>query len=636
MSFAEPVAPDITETLPGELPGGTSSTVTDPSLWDVVFGSLGFNLKPSERDPYQRGTEQSRKQQLDISESAGEQSLSSWWKRSQDSWHMGAGLRWYEPGSDRGAANRFATSQGVDVWDQGSLTLLHKMDAVTTEAAADTYVCGLAVGSTVGYVKAGGNAVAWVPETGGGTSGTLPNTAATQPAAAGGLAWIGHTNGISSFAASTGTVATPYTCTGNARVWWVKARLVAAIGNKLYELSPTASGVVETLHPTPLFTHPQSDWTWSDVTETAGAILASGYSNNSSAVFRFTLELDTSNMPVLSGGSQVAPMPPGEQITCMSAYLGTYLILGTSAGVRVGYADDDGAISYGPLSLELTSPALDVTFRDRFAYVTATNGLPDGTSGVVRIDLSAEVPNTDGEPSGKFAWAWDVSTAATGTCLSACLVHERVVLASGRVVFEQSATAFVDEGWLDTGRIRFATVEPKAFRLARLVSSLNGGRVGLIAVTPDGAEARVVEFDASYSTTSDVAVQIPGQLLHQHLSFRVFLRPSTAPSSPVVSGVTVKAVPAASRVRLYQYPLSVFDSEQDRHGTIRGGRGYAYRRLTELEALEASGAPVTVTDNRTGESFTGQIDTVDFRSTAPPDRHESGFGGVAVVVVRRL
>lgn len=637
MSFLFPSPPDLTESLPASLPGGYSSAVTDPSKWDVTFGQLGFNLAASKETPYQRGTEQSRKQQIDTSESAGEQSLSSWWQRSQDSWHMGAGIRWYEPGAEYATTNRFASAQGIDPWTQGEVTLLHKTAVAAAAVADDVYVCGLNVGTVAGYAKTHGSAVAWVPETGSGTTGTLPASGATQPAAAGGVVWVGHTNGLSKFTASTGVVSTPYTCTGRARAWWVKARLIAAVGNKLYELTPGGTGVIETLHPTPLYAHPQDDWIWTDVSETAGSILAAGYSNNSSAVFRFTLTNDTSNQPILTGGSQVAPMPPGERITCMGAYLGAYLLLGTTAGVRVGFASEDGAVQYGPLTVELDSPAMDVTFRDRFAYVTVSGGLPDGSSGALRIDLSTEVlssPDTT-NGTGRFAWSWDVSTGAAGECLSLCLIGQRVVLASARTVFVESATDFVDSGWLDTGRIRFRTVEPKAFRLARLVSSLNGGQVSLLAVTPAGTEHRIVDFSPDYVTSSDVAIQVPGSLLHQFMSFRITLRPSDLGASPAVSGLVVKAVPAASHVRMYQYPLACFDFERGRYRTT-GEKGSAYRRLSELEALEVNGTPVVVTDNRTGESYTGQIDTVDFSATSPPDRGESGFGGVAVVVVRRL
>ena len=85
MPFVDSVTPDITETLPSTLGGaGGTGALGDPSAWDVTFGSLGFNLSITKEKPYLRGTEQVRKDQIDTSESAGEQSLSSYWARSQD------------------------------------------------------------------------------------------------------------------------------------------------------------------------------------------------------------------------------------------------------------------------------------------------------------------------------------------------------------------------------------------------------------------------------------------------------------------------------------------------------------------------------------------------------------------------
>jgi hypothetical protein len=622
--------PDITEALPLSVSGGGALVaIGDPSAWDVTFGSIGFNLKPSPQAPYQRGSEQVRKQQIDTSDSAGEQSLSSWWTRSQDSWDMGAGVRWYEPGAEAETVHRFRDCQGIDVWTPGELSLLRDVDLSSTHAE-DVFVCGLAVAGVSGFVRAHGSKVDWVPEGGTVVSGTLPGVGATQPAAAGGTVWVGHNGGVSKFDAATGTVTTPYTCTGVARVWWVKARLICAIANRLYELTPGGSGVIETLHPTPLYEHPDAGWVWTDVAETGAAILAAGYADNDSAVFRFTLEQDSGGQLVLSGGSQVAKMPPTERVTCMGNYLGSYIVLGTSVGVRVGFAADDGLVQYGPLTVELDTAATDVTFRDRFAYLSVTNALPDGTSGAVRIDLSAPV----GE-SGRFAWAWDASAKTVGESTSIALVGDRVVVAADRKVFVQSATQYVASGWLDTGGIRFRTVEPKAFRLARLVCLLNGGRVALTSVTPSGAENRVVEFAPSFQTEADVAIQAPGTV-HQYLSFRITLTPSDAGQSPVVSGLVIKAVPAASRVRLFQYPLSCFDFEEDRYGNRFGDVGYSYLRLKALEDLEETGRPVRVADNRTGEVFTGQIETVDFRVESAPDGPHANYGGVALVVVRRL
>lgn len=631
MVFAASGSPDITESLPASI--GSSVLIDYPpeAGWDVTFGSLGFTLRPSESAPYQRGTEDGRKQQIDTSDSPGEQSLSSWWVRSQDSWDSGSGARWYEPGARDGeTVNRFGDSFGIDPWTRGQLTLLKRTAPLTTLRGSANYLSSLEVGGNPGYVEAYGNQAVWTP-TGAGTATTvtLPGGNATQPAGAGGVAWIGHDGGISMFTPGS-AIATPLTLTGNARVWWVKARLIVAIGPALYEVGASTTGVIPAVG-TAIYTHPSSAWVWTDVTETSGAILAVGYAGGDSGIFRFSIENDDTGTPILSKGSQVGRTPPGERITCASVYLGSSLVLGTSSGVRVGEVSDAGDVKYGPLTVETVNPVLDVTFRDRFAYLTVTGAQQGGVSGAVRVDLSAPVGDT-----GFYAWAWDASVDSPDPCTSICLVGDRVFLAVGGYIHGQSATELVPRGWLNSGRIRFGTVEPKAFRLVRTVVATNGGTASLTVSAPDASEHRVVEFTDEFRTEDDVAVQIPGRPVNQYISLNVYMSPSPTNVSPVLSALSVKAMPAASRIRLYQFPLSVYDYEKDRYNNTYGRQGGAFARLAALESLEETGRPIAVVDNRTGESFIAQIDSVDFTSTNAPQGANANNGGTATVRVRRL
>jgi hypothetical protein len=641
--YSSSVAPDITEGLPATIGSSLLTDYPPTAGWDVSFGENGFTLRPSKSQPYQRATEPSKKQQIDTSESAGEQTLSNWWVRSQDSWDMGAGVRYYEPGArsyegfrDRETLRRFSDSFGVDPWKQGELTLLHKTNALTPQRAAESHLSNLTVGATEGYVEAFGTTAIWNPlPSGTPVTVTLGGASATQPAAAGGLVWIGHVNGLTRFIPGT-AVDTPIIWTDGTggRVWWAKARLIVAVGPILYELPAPPLGAavfdIATLGKV-IFTHPSSGWVWSDVTESSGAILASGYTTSDSAIFRFALEQDSLGQPILSSGSQVGRMPPGEHITAMQIYLGNTVVLGTSSGVRVGTVNAAGDVLYGPLTIETASPVRDISFASRFAYVAVSGAQEGGVSGAARVDLSSPIADT-----GRFAYAWDVPTAATGTALSIAVVSDRVFLTVDRVVYGQSVTEYVSRGWLDTGRIRFGTIEPKAFRYVRTVVATNGGTAEVVAVASDDSEHRVIDLTDGYNTDSDTAITIPGRTLNGHLSFKVYLTPGVGNTTPTLNALSVKAVPAPTKVRLYQFPLSCYDYEMDRSGNRHGVEGGAYLRLSALESLEESGRPVPIIDNRTGEKFTGQIDTIEFTATNPPSTSLANFGGVAVVTVRRL
>ena len=93
---------DITEDFQYDV----SYTSTTPSFeltdtaYDVVIDDIPFIINVSNQNPYRRETAQYRKDQFDNSAEPGEQSLTGWWLRSQTSWHNGAGIEYYEPGTD--------------------------------------------------------------------------------------------------------------------------------------------------------------------------------------------------------------------------------------------------------------------------------------------------------------------------------------------------------------------------------------------------------------------------------------------------------------------------------------------------------------------------------------------------------
>jgi hypothetical protein len=635
--------PDISEGIPFALSqGGVLASQAFPAdaRFDIAVNGIGFMLRASEQNAYERASEQVRKQQFDTSTEAGEQSLSSWWIRSQVSWHMGAGIRWYEPGAEVETQYRFATSQGVDVWAEGELSLLKDSQPAGT-FSADATVLTLRRGGSDGTVVASGSTLVWADPLagGGGIATSLPTSGATQPAATGGIVWVGHTDRVSRWDTSgAGSLTTPLTCTGRARVWWVKQRLFVAVGNALYWLTPADSGAVETVG-TKVAEHPDTDWVWSDVAETPDAILLSGYSASESAVLAVTVE-EGDPLPVLSSPRQVAQMPRGEQVTCMGTYLGSYVVLGTTSGVRVGVIGTQGSVSYGPLTVSTSEPVVDVAFRDRFAYVAVSRALPDGSSGAARIDLSAPVQGSRGD-TGLYAWAWDVSTKSTGTTSSIGFVGntDRVVLVAGGVLTSQHPSALVSRGWVESGRVRFRTTELKAFQGVKLAGMLNDGTVEVTAVTDDGGQHRVMTYGPTTGIEGEAAVRVTNRPQLSSLAFRLFLEPGVqdgAQVSPVVTGFSVKALPTVRKSRLVKLPLSCFDFETDRHGNRVGRENGALLRVLELEALESAGAPVQLRDRRAGDAFTALIESVEYTAPANPDRALSNFGGVLTLTVRVL
>jgi hypothetical protein len=58
--------------------------------------------------------------------------------------------------------------------------------------------------------------------------------------------------------------------------------------------------------------------------------------------------------------------------------------------------------------------------------------------------------------------------------------------------------------------------------------------------------------------------------------------------------------------------------------------------MQALEAIENTGDTIRVEDFRTGETYIGLIEEMDFINRTPSDKRFSGFGGVLLVTIRQL
>jgi hypothetical protein len=127
---------DITEGRPTRAIATDIGIVSDGAVWqntdinyDVAIGGLPFIYAINDSRPYIRQTAPFRKDQFDNQTEPGEQSLTGWWIRSQSSFHGGAGIVYFDPQtSDEFGHYRFADSQGVNVWEDGEVTLLKSVD----------------------------------------------------------------------------------------------------------------------------------------------------------------------------------------------------------------------------------------------------------------------------------------------------------------------------------------------------------------------------------------------------------------------------------------------------------------------------------------------------------------------------
>ena len=630
---------DITEGIPYVLsnPAGATNFSATGVNYDMAIAGLPFFIGASDDSPYRRVTAKYRKEQYDQTREAGEQSLTGWWFRSQSTFHLGAGIKYFEPAQDESLRFQYTESKGVDVFTKGQVTLLNSTASFNSGAAAPQLI-GVNDGTSDCIVITDGTAIKKITSAGASTTFTQAGTPATIFSITTNGKQYFFINGThvhrGNLAGSTSdTEIYNASSTTRGTIRFVKQRLIAAINNAIYELDANnASGAL----PSPLFTHPNTSWVWSSISEGPSAIYISGYDPNgtSSSVFKIVLDVTNPNslgFPTLETPTVIIDLPEGERINDFDVYLGTYAVLATNKGFRVGVSDTNGNIQYGPLLFDQAA-CNSIAFRDRFAYIATTI---DGEAGLVKVDLSTTVIAN----SLVFPWAWDLvasGVAATSSQVAFFGNTDRAAFSSGNVIYAESTTDKVASGYLQTGFIRYNTLENKLYKLLNPRIDTTNGAISIKSIDYADTEYNLGGF-AQGATTSELGIPYPATA-QEYLAFKFTIsRSSTdATKGPLFTGYQLKSLPAVPRQRIIQYPLFCYDHESDNLGVEVGYEGSAYDRLSQLEAVENVGDTIRVEDFRTGESYIGLIEELDFINKTPSDRRFSGYGGMLIATIRLI
>jgi hypothetical protein len=634
-----PYGDDITEGIPYALSNPSGSTAYTPTgpAYDVAFAALPFFLAASDEQPYRRVTAQYRKQQIDQTREPGEQTLTGWWVRSQSSFHLGAGIKYFEPIQEESLRFQYTESKGIDVWTRGQATLLNDTASFYT-GAAPAQMIGVNDGTNDCIFITDGTALKKITSAGSATTITQAGTASTIYSLTTDGSNYYFINGTKIHKGSVG--ATPADSeiydtpsVTRATIRYVKQRLLVAIGPAIYELNANATSSAAL--PTALYTHPNSSWVWSSISEGPQAIYISGYDPNgtSSSVFKIGLNEGTANalgFPTLLTPTVIIDMPSGERINDFDVYLGLYAVLATSAGFRVGVADATGDVQYGPL-LFRDAACTAIAFKDSYAYIATK---VDGEAGLVRTDLSTTVIAS----ALYFPWAWDLVAAGTSATASQVAFFgnsDRLAFATGNNIWAE-ATTLVASGYLRTGYIRYNTLETKIYKLLQARIDTTNGGITIQSIDSTDTEYSIGVFSQG-ETVPEINVSYP-TTSQEYLGFKFTMSRSTADSTkgPLFTGYQLKSLPAVPRQRLIQYPVFCYDHESDKFSNEVGYEGSAYARMSQLEQIENVGDTIRVQDFRTGESYLGIIEEMDFINRTPEDKRFSGFGGTLLVTIRTI
>lgn len=638
--------------LPGSLALGSSQgTLFVPSSYkyDYAIGGLPFLSAASRENPLVRETAPIRKQQFDSANTPGENSLAGWWLRSQQSFHGGAGQIFGDPTGYAGlnidptSLTRFKSSRNVNVWTQGRVFLLNAAKKASGSPIANVVDVTEVVypdGSNTA-IMVGGSSIYVVQASGVNTYAAAFTANALQSITTDGSnVYISAIDGVWS-APIPATPATAFTwtkqytvsgVTTKTHLAFVKSRLMAGLGPSVYELPPRPATPPVAL-PAAKYTHPDPAWVWTSITDSPGAIYVVGNNGVRGSILKFVLD-NVGAIPTLSGGAIAAQLPSGEVPYSAMGYLGAYVGIGTTRGVRVAVSDDQGNLQYGPILFPATDAPKCWSARDRFLFVSVT-GQIDGDSGVYRIDLSNQVADM------RFSYATDLNFAGDSTAAKV-VAHlgssDTICFATATDVYVEDTTKLATTGYIQSSRMRFSTLEPKLYKQIKAQGPSLQGALSFTILDQHDALAGSYTWPTALSPgdVGDVDVSQP-QDPQDFISVKFTLQ-----RDPVTNGVgaefwgyQLKALPGLKRQRMIQIPLLCFDWEHDPNGQRRGYRGAALARLTALENLERNGNSIVFQDLGADNVLTCVIEQVSFRQSQPP-LNAQGFGGIVMLTLRTV
>jgi len=655
---------DITEGRSTRAIAVDVGVVATDSIWqntdiayDTALGGMPFIYAISDTKPYIRQTAPFRKEQFDNQTEPGEQSLTGWWLRSQSSFHEGTGITFYDPGLIPGeGTSRFADSKGVNVWTEGEVTLLKESTQghettgpIASNGRSNQHMRSIQWSGTNGVlvldeydvdkIDTAGNVTHFVDYNSGTDDkvfaicddGTTAYWVTNDTGPAGKLEVNKKVlTGDSSTSATVMFTAVGITVT-NAVMEFVKERIVMCANEKVYEFSTAASSL-----PTAIYTHPSTTHVYTSITASGPAIYIAGYNGIQSTIQKFTLN-SSGVMPTLTSAVVAAELPVGEIVHRIFYYLG-YMAIGTSKGIRIATINDqDGSITYGPLIVETTQPCYDFSARDHFIW--CATGV-DGEPGVIRIDLSTELSPL------VFAYANDLYySGVSGHSTTACaflgttnrLAYSTTYASSANgYIYSESASTLITNGYLQTGYIRYNTLEPKNFKRLLGRGEFTYGSMTLETVDADGTEFDIVSYDSSVDPVEVTTSQPAGAQEYLAYKFILYRDGTDNTKGPTFKGYQAKATIATPRQRVIKFPVFCYDIETDKYNVMVGYEGRANDRIGQLESIEENGDIVTWQDLQTGENRQVVIEQITFTRMTPPDRGFSGYGGTLDILIRTV
>ncbi|WP_165491884.1 hypothetical protein [Egibacter rhizosphaerae] len=555
-----------------------------PGAYAVAIAGRSFAV---DVDQWQRGTLETQRQQIDVSEVPGEQSLNprDLWRRSQHDWTHGSGQLWRD--REEASPRRFDASRGVDPWERGELTLLPRAERIDSFSGT----VGKAIVAAGRLYVVRGNFLSYWNGSSWSDTSSFSSTIVDVATDGERVYCATESDGIEAVTSTSDNPATINDLVAD-RVAFAKGRLMAAAGADVYDVSD----ITDPDPPDPVSALVNPDWQWDTFGEGLRFIFAAGHSGDTSMVYRWGIREDGTR---LRAGAQAGRLPDGERVYAMVFYLGL-VVLGTSKGVRLGVEEGEG-VQIGPV-VETGGPVRDLEPHGRFVWFTWSDPDNGGGPSLGRIDLTRFLPGQD----LVAAWAPDLEAegVSSGECVSVVTFDDRrVFVVEGEGVFRES-TVPVGEGWVDSGRVAFGLDEEKVFWSFDVhADSLPVGATVAAEVRVDGSDDPAGRGSVSSVSDPTLRVRVGGR--GEYAQSRVTLSAGGG-EAPVVTRWLLRAYGVPDRSDVVQVPLNLYETVARFHGGVE--HADPEREFDWLKRIERDGEPVEVQE--LGRHYWAVIDQI--------------------------
>ena len=521
---------------------GTGSSQSVPYAFPVAINGRPYMID-TKSGSFIRQFDARVRDSTDQSSEPGEAAINpqGLWRRSQSSWHYGAGQTYADTADAE--AYRFRSSKGVNVWDKGRLSLLPKTTQAYSSAQSNLYMATASnriygtEGQTVSYTTD------WVTF----TAVTGTNASSLYSIASDGYhVFFSYADGdIDQTSAATSGASNYITGIEAGILAYVRGRLmVAGQGTdkqKIWNITTPAGSSAN--NPTPLFTHPNIDFNWVGFAGGQNQIYCAGYAGNKSLIYKTAVKPDGTSLDI---PTVAAELPLGEIVTNIQAYLG-FVVIGLTTGLRFCSSDSDGNLVVGPL-IETGTSVNAFAAIGQYLYFGWTNY--DSTStGIGRLDVGTQV-NVN-QP----AYASDLMADVQGAVVDIHEFDNKVVFTvAGYGAYREHPTEVVESGTISSGIYRWGVPDAKFVPKWDLRTEPLNGTVNLEVSLNDGSFL-MVGIDSVQGSSESTFDGLEDKVFEAEAKITMNRSSTDSSKGPVLTRWMARAYAAPLRSQIFSVPL---------------------------------------------------------------------------------